>query len=304
MSLQLRLLTAYLRVIEKPWLRRVTEIAKLRRGFERSARLGFRDPAFALYLPDRLNGVAAEWAQVRPGRPGVILYLHGGAYLMGSPATHRAMLARLSQMTGLRACLPDYRLAPEHPYPAALEDAMACWRGLVDRGYAPDRIVLGGDSAGGGLMLALLARLLARGERPAAAFALSPWTDLTLSGESLRENARRDPLLPVTRVTEARGMYLGGTPPEDPGASPLFAAFPGPPPVFLQAARTEILRDDTLRMAEALRTQGGAVTVDLWPDAPHVWPIFQGWLPEADAALRRVAAFIAAELRALPAGGS
>lgn len=297
MSLRLKLINAYLRRVEKPWLARVKTPAEVRAGFERSARL-FRDPPLALYLPDRLDGVASLWAQVRPRRAGVILHLHGGVYLMGSPRTHRAMLARLSAMTGLRALLPDYGLAPERPSPVALEDALAVWRALVGRGYRPDEIVLSGDSAGGGLMLALLARLLAAGERPACAVAMSPWTDLTLTGASLAENAVRDPLLPVSRIEEARDFYLAGADPAGPGVSPLFAEFPGAPPVFLQAAETEILRDDTLRMAGRLRAAGAEVELDLWGDLPHVWPIFQGWLPEADEALARHARFITARLPA------
>lgn len=299
MSLRLRLLNSYLRRIEKPWLRRVSDPLRMRRGFERSSRV-FRDPKGALYLPDRLNGVPVLWAQVGARRTGAILYLHGGAYLVGGPATHRAMCARLSQLTGLRCCLPQYRLAPEHPFPAALEDALAAWDGLLARGYPARHIVLGGDSAGGGLMLALLARLLQRGQRPAAAFAMSPWTDMTLSGNSLRENAGRDPLLPVQRIEEARGFYLGQCDPADPGVSPLLARFPDAPPVLLQASRSEVLRDDTTRMAQVLRDQGAPVELDLWRGTPHVWPIFQGWLPEADVALGRIAAFVRAKL--WPAG--
>ncbi len=292
MSARLRLLTAYLRHIEKPWLERVSEPQAARRSFERSARWFFRQPGFAALLPDDLDGVPAIWTQVRPRRDGVILYLHGGAYLMGSPETHLAMVSRLAQLTGLRACLPRYRLAPEHPHPAALEDALCAWDALLARGYPPQRIVLGGDSAGGGLTLALLARVLARGQRPAAVFALSPWTDMAMEGESMRENADRDPLLPVSRVRQVITYYLAGCDCRDPDASPLYARFPAAPPVLLQAARTEILRDDTLRMAEALRREGGEVSLDLWDDAPHVWAIFQGWLPEADTALAHVAEFV------------
>ncbi len=186
----------------------------------------------------------------------MILWLHGGVHLMGSALTHRAMLARLGALTGCRACLPEFRLAPEHPYPAGLEDALAVWDGLVAAGHAPGSILLGGDSSGGGLMLALLARLLARGQRPAAALAFSPWTDLTGSGASLVENAGADPMLPVSRYAEACGYYLAGTDPADPGASPLYARFPGCPPVWLHVSQTEILRDDTLRMARASAGRG------------------------------------------------
>ena len=188
---------------------------------------------------------------------------------MGSSRTHGAMLARLAKMTGRPAVLPDYRLAPEHPYPAGLGDAEAVWDALRSD-HPADRIVLGGDSSGGGLMLAMLARLLARGERPAAAVAFAPFTDLTGASPSLAANADADPLLPVGRFHEAVAYYLAGADPRDPGASPLFADFPGCPPVHIQVARTEILRDDSLRMAERLRGFGAEVSLDLWEDTPHV----------------------------------
>ena len=296
MSLRLALLNAWLRRVEKPILARVPGPPEIRRRFDRTARLSFRDPPFACYLPDRLGDVPALWASVGARRPGAILYFHGGGYVFGSPETHKAMLARLSALTGLPACLPDYRLGPEHPFPAAVEDALAAWEGLLARGYAPDEIVLGGDSAGGGLMLALLGLLCrAGGPRPRAAFAFSPWTDLTLSGASMAENAATEALLPVERVAETRDYYMAGSDPEDPCASPLFAAFPGVPPVLIQASRSEILRDDTLRMAERLEAQGGRIELQLWENAPHVWQIFQGWLPEAEEALANVARFLAAQ---------
>ncbi|MDJ0825581.1 MAG: alpha/beta hydrolase [Rhodobacter sp.] len=303
MSLRRQLLNGFLRRVEKPWLARVTDPALERRAFERAARY-FRTPPYTCYLPDEVGGVPGDWAWVRPARPEIFLYIHGGAHLIGSPRTHRAMVARLAQMTRLRAFLPDYRLAPEHPFPASLEDARAVWQGLLARGYAAERIVLGGDSSGGGVMLALLADLLKTGERPAAAFAFSPWTDLTLSGESFVANAERDVLLPASQAKTVLGHFLAGQDPADPRASPLFAEFAGAPPIFLQAARTEILRDDTLRLADRMRHQGVQVTVDLWGHLPHVWPIFQGWLPEADEALRRLAEFIAATLRATRSGDS
>ncbi|RMD92953.1 MAG: alpha/beta hydrolase, partial [Alphaproteobacteria bacterium] len=228
-------------------------------------------PAGVMALPRSIGGVPGLWLSCPPSRRGLLLYLHGGAYVIGSSRTHKAMVARLCALTGAEAFLPDYRLAPEHPFPAAFEDACAAWSGLIERGYRANEIVIGGDSAGGGLALATLAHLCqSRRPPPAAAFAFSPWTDMTLSAPSLKENARADPLLPAARVAEARDYYLAGADPRDPRASPLFAAFPGAPPVFLQVALTEILRDDTLRMAEHLSSQGADVVTDLWPDAPHV----------------------------------
>jgi len=295
MTLRLRLLNLWLQRVEKPWLARVPEPAEARRSFERAARLLFPDPPGALYLEDRLGAIPALWASAGcgTGGPEIILYFHGGGYVMGSPQTHKAMLAQLSRLTGRAACLPDYRKAPETPFPAAVEDARAAWEALLARGYDPARIMLGGDSAGGGLALALLCMLCrAGGDLPAGLFALSPWTDLTLSGASLDRNAEIDRLLPANRVTELRDYYVGAADPSDPRASPLFGRYPGCPPVFLQAARTEILHDDVARMAERLRAEGARVTFDLWEDLPHVWPIFQGTLPEADAALARVARFV------------
>jgi acetyl esterase/lipase len=292
-SWQLRLLLWFLRHVEKPHLRRVKDPATARADFARAARLGFRDPPAAFYLPDHLGDVPALWVgRGVPASDAVLLWFHGGAYVMGAPATHRGMVARLAGRAGMRAVLPDYAKAPEHPFPAALGQARAAWDALIARGYRPDRIALGGDSAGGGLMLALLADLCAEGRPPAAALGFSPWTDLTLTGASLAENADADPLLPVERVAETRDYYLAGADPRDPRASPLFAHYPSCPPVFLQAARTEVLRDDTLRLAERLRAQGAEVTLDLWDDLPHVWQIFQDWVPEATTALNRAALFL------------
>lgn len=165
-------------------------------------------------------------------------------------------------------------------------------------------MVLGGDSAGGNLALGLLAALLAEGIRPAGLYAFSPVTDLTFSGASIRENTAADPLLPAARRDDLVQFYLAGARSDDPRASPLLAAFPAPPPVFLQFSKTEILADDSRRIAEKLRAAGGAVTLDPWPDAPHVWVLFDGLVPEAREGLKRVASFVNARFDDDQAGES
>lgn len=293
MSLRRSVLNLALRLMEKPYLARVRDPADLRDGFERKARVWFRPPRGSRFETDICGDVPVRWAL----GPGVaredgpaILYFHGGGYVFGSPQTHRAMLARLSELTGLPACLPDYGLAPEHPFPRAVEDGLAVLATLRDH---PGGVILGGDSAGGGLAFATLGEALRQGTPlPRALFAFSPLTDLAFSGESLRRNAKADPMLPAGRADEMAQMYLQGAEPEDPRASPLFAEFAGAGPVWLAASDTEILLDDTRRMAARLRAQGVTVTEMLRPGLPHVWPMFHNLLPEADETLRDLADWI------------
>ena len=282
-------LNAWLRAVEKPALRRGTP-DRVRRRFEMVARLAFHGP----------RDVAAEWTE-HGGRPALaltppgalgaptLLYFHGGGFVFGSPKTHQAMLARLARSVGLRAVLPRYRLAPEHPFPAALEDAMAVYRALAGRGP----VILGGDSAGGALALTVLAEVLKEGlPKPLGVFAFSPLTDLTFSGESVARNAAREAVLPADRAPDLVAFYLGDQAADDPRVSPLFAAFHGAPPVWLCAGTGEILLDDTRRMAARLRDQGVDVTEVIETDLPHVWPIFHNTLPEARTTLGAVEAWI------------
>lgn len=301
MSLRLRGLNLALRLFAKPRLTRLRALDVVRRDVERVGGGILRRPPFLCALQLDLGaGLAA--LSVRAGqvkRPGAVgLYLHGGAYIAGSPRAYLPLLGRLAGLARVEIVAPDYRLAPEHPFPAALQDAEAAWNALLARGYAPENIVLIGDSAGGGLALALLARLCAQGTPPAGLFAFSPWTDLTGSGDSVRTNAARDVMLSAARLPEVVAMVLGPVAAADPGASPLFAAYPGCPPVLLQFSDAEILTDDSQRMAARLASFGAEVTAQQWHGTPHVWQMFDGYIPEARAALRDAAAFIRARLSA------
>lgn len=298
MSWQLKVLRVFLRQVARRSLRRQPDSFAARRWFERSAWLNARGRPWVGLPADSLGGVPALWT--KPAQGPVILYFHGGGYVMGNPRTHAALGLYLTRKTGLPVCLPDYRLAPEHPFPAAFDDACAVWDALRARGYGAGEIVLAGDSAGGGLALALLAHLCARGERPAVLVAFSPFTDLTLSGASITENAKCEILLPFERLERLRAKVLQGADAADPRISPLFAEFPNAPPVLIQVAKTEILRDDALRMAERLRAQGAKVTLQTGGNLPHVWQYFHGWLPEARASLAQAATFIRAQLLPQP----
>lgn len=264
---------------------------KARQSLDFLAGLMVSAPPLTLAQPGNAGQIPGLWVQNQPHSDLVMLYFHGGAYMFGSPETHTAMLAALALRTGGRVFAPRYRLAPENPFPAAFDDAVAAWEGLLALGYDPRSIVIGGDSAGGGLALALLSHLLVEGQKPAGLFAFSPWTDLTLSGASLVTNAGREHMLAAHRFTEVRGHILGSAKPQDAAdlrLSPIYASFPAPPPVQIHVADSEVLRDDSLRM----RSRLPAAEIRLAGDLPHVWPLFHNFLPEARATLDETAAFI------------
>ncbi|MEM6588516.1 MAG: alpha/beta hydrolase fold domain-containing protein [Pseudomonadota bacterium] len=293
MSLVRRRLNAYLRWSEKRHLALAADIDTLRRSFAFRARLFFHGPFGSHYEWDDLGGIPVQWAMARGvtrGQGPVILYFHGGGYVFGSTDTHRAMAAALSKRARLPVCLVDYRLAPEHPFPAAVDDAVAAYASVMAQ-----PVILGGDSAGGGLALALLAEILRRDmPRPFATFAFSPLTDLTFSGASIVENAEKEVMLPASRIGEISQAYLSGAAAEDPRASPLFADFTDAPPVWLTVGTTEILRDDTLRLADRMQAQSVDVTLLLEKNVPHVWPMFHSILPEARQTLTQLADWISA----------
>lgn len=309
MSWQLKVMRVAMRHAVRRSLGRQRDSLAARDWFERGAWLNARGRPYKTFTPDTFHlpgrDLPALWTALPAPSEPFILYFHGGGYVMGNPRTHAALAKFLTRKAGLQSCLPDYRLAPEHPFPAAFEDALGVWNALMARGIAASSVVVGGDSAGGGLALALLGHLCATDQpRPACVFAFSPFTDLTLSGASITQNAKSELLLPPQRLEQLRDRVLAGANPRDPRISPLFGTFTGAPPVLIQVARSEVLRDDSRRLAEVLRRDGVDVTLQEWGNLPHVWQFFPGWLPEARKALGDAAQFIRSQCQPRPSGGS
>jgi acetyl esterase/lipase len=252
-----------------------------------------------LRLPEDLRehnfssaGCAARWIETTETRSDrVVLYLHGGAYMMGSINTHRELMARIARACACRVLALDYRLAPEHPFPAALDDALAAYYWLLTQGVSPAQLMLAGDSAGGGLVLStLLALRDANAPLPAGAILLSPWTDLTASGASIVSRAAAEPMLEIDMLRETAAYYCGVNDAKEPLISPHFGDFRGLPPLLIQVGDAEILRDDSTRVAAAATVAGVAVEISVWEEAFHVFQMFPQ-LPETTAALTAIGLF-------------
>jgi acetyl esterase/lipase len=222
-----------------------------------------------------------------------VLYLHGGAYIYGSPPLYRDLSWRICDAARAVVWMLDYRLAPEHPFPAALDDASSAYRWLLAEGVDPRRIAVMGDSAGGGLTFGTLLKL--RDEdapMPAAAAGLSPWTDLTITSESSRLFARTDPLLNLADAKHYVAWYLGDADRRNPYASPVFGDTMGLPPSLIQVGDDEMLRDDAVTMAERLQAAGVPAELELWPRMPHVWHMLARVVPEGQRAIERIGGFV------------
>jgi epsilon-lactone hydrolase len=287
MSLGLRLVCGGMRWLLKPLLARAGHVG--------AARFGLRVAALAFPLP---FGVAVErhssgwrlWPKAGSNDQ-VLLYFHGGAYIAGSPWTHRGLMGRLVRATGARIEAPDYPLAPEHPAPAAFDAAVRAFDTLLAEGVSARHIVLAGDSAGGGLAAALADALAARGTRIGGLVLLSPWTDLTMSGASIVNLAKADPLLPAARMGEVIDQLRGALSPDDPRLSPLFGQAAVAQPTLIVVGADEILLDDSRRLAAHLRAKGAQVELHIEAAAPHVYAYLAPYLPESRRAIRKMARF-------------
>jgi len=241
-----------------------------------------------------VNGTPAEWISAPESQENrVILYLHGGGYLFGSARTHRVMLAHMARASKARVLALDYRLAPEIPFPAPVEDSVSAYRWLLDQGISAKKMVIGGDSAGGGLAIAALVALRSVGEpMPAAGVCISAWTDMESTGQSHTTNAESDPSVSKERLLKIAKVYLAGKDPTAPLASPIHADLTGLPPLLLQVGSIEVLLDDSTLLKSRAKAAGVSVEMEVWDDMPHVWHHYAPILPEARKAIGRIGEFV------------
>jgi monoterpene epsilon-lactone hydrolase len=277
----------------RSFLRAVVRPLFLRGGFQDWRRRwpSSPRPAGVQLIPLESEGVRAEWLIPSGAGRTVIYYIHGGGFVMGSPGTHRRLMARLARAARSRAFVIDYRLAPEHPFPASLDDSVAGYRWLLRHGVRPSEIVIAGDSAGGALTLSTLLVLRDAGDPlPAGAVCISATTDLTRSGASHRTRAADEVMLSPRFFRTVDELYRGDADARDPLASPLFGELTGLPPLLMHVGTHELLLDDTLRFADKARAAGVDVTLEVWPGLWHVFHTFVS-LPEARRALDAIGAF-------------
>jgi len=292
-SLRTRILRKLVALQMSGWSRGSIEAQRARQ--ERTTKY-VRLPADIHCRPVSVAGIAAEWIEAPGADSGVLLHLHGGAFALGSINVSREWVARLARATRTRALIIDYRLAPEHPYPAALDDATAAYLWLLQEGVEPSGIILAGGSAGGGLALSTLVRLRDTGHPfPAGAVFMSPWMDLALTGDSIQEKAQADPILAASDLDTYAGYYAGKVKRTEPLLSPLYADLRGLPPLLIQVGSEEILLDDAVRCAGKARAAGVDVTLEIWDGMFHVFQMFP-FLSETRRALESIAAFVSRRL--------
>lgn len=299
MSVQNVLLKSYLRLRVKTKFGPELAIEDARQQLDEAMRTFMPPlPDGVRVSPFETDGVRGEWIDTDTADLGrVVLYFHGGGFAMGSPASHRGVTCALARALGARVLSVDYRLAPEYPFPAAVDDAVGAYRWLLKNGQDPQKLVLAGDQAGGNLVFTTMLRARdSKLPRAAAGVALSPWLDLAMTGESIRKNAGRDSVLTPAAMERSIQHYLNGASAVDPLVSPFYADLEGLCPILIQTSKTEILWDDSRRMQSALLAAGVDARLDAWPDVPHMWQLasFSGarGLPEGRKAIQRIADFL------------
>ncbi len=265
-----------------------------RKQMEEEIAAFFPLPADVVMQPVDAAGIPGAWLDISGGgSKGLLFFLHGGGYMSGSIKTHQEMVSRICRAAGCRGFLIDYRLAPEHPFPAAVEDAVAGYHWLLDQAVAPSRMIIAGDSAGGGLTLATLVALRDAGSpMPVAAICMSPWTDLEGLGESVTTRAEQDPLVTPEELRIDAKMYLGDADTRNPLASPVHADLHGLPPLFIHVGDAEILLSDSTRVADKAKAAGIDVSLEVWDEMIHVWHLFASILPEGQQAIEQLGEFI------------
>ncbi|HVL02026.1 MAG TPA: alpha/beta hydrolase [Dongiaceae bacterium] len=300
MSAQLALINSMLRTFVKPVLHVTSfhpESLRKRRPLLCGIASLLPVPANIRITQIALGPIWAEWVDAVKndaaslGR--VVLYLHGGAYMVGSPITHRNITMRLARYANCRVLAINYRKAPHYPYPYPQEDALASYQWLLEQGYTPDKIMLAGDSAGGHLTLSTLLAIRDKGlPMPSGGVCLSPWTDLSGGGDSMHHNKGRDTMIPARRIAHAARHFANGMPLDDARISPLLAEFHGLPPLMIHVGDQEVLLHDSTRLAERATSHGVEVTLRVWRNAPHVFQLFAGIVPQSNWSLKEIALFM------------
>lgn len=266
---------------------RSDDIAQRRRDIDARG-LAYRLPADIKAEPVDVNGIRSEWTATPDAAPSkAVLYLHGGGYVIGSLDSHRHLVAEVGRAARARTLAIDYRLAPEHPFPAAVDDALVAYRFLLAGGVQPGGITIAGDSAGGGLVVAAMVAIREAGlPQPACGWAISPWVDMEAIGDSMTTKAATDPTVQKAGILDMAKQYLNGANPRSPLASPIYADLRGLAPLLIQVGAAETLLDDAVRLAQVAGAADVAVDLQVWPEMIHVWHIYH---PELAAGRRAIA---------------
>lgn len=294
MSIRAGILRFLLRRTIKKQFAALDDPAALRDRVKAAGRLTPKIPDDVSTEPVTANGVPCEWIRTDAADGDrALIYFHGGGYVLPGLEGHRDLAWRLADSARLAVLMVDYRLAPEHPFPAAVEDATDVWRWVMNEGYVPEKVAIGGDSAGGGLTVAALVNFKNLGlPLPNGALLLSPWTDLTASGDSVTQNAEADCMIDPAALDRFAALYMGDLDRRAPLASPLFADLSGLPATYIQAGSTEVLLSDAERLIDKLKASGVEALLDVWPKMPHVFPVFASRLPEGRQAIEKLGEFL------------